>query len=170
MFKHLLVPLDGSELAEAALPLATAVAEKFSSKITLISAVHLPYYVGDGLDFAEVYGTISQNMEDEAAFYLKAKQNKLCAVGFNVGSHITIGQSPADAILQAADELNVDAIVMSTHGRGGVMRWVFGSVADKVLRNALVPILLARVPDQPKEEIPEDVAGLRAHLEPSKQG
>lgn len=173
MFKHLLVPLDGSELAEVALPMAMAVAKKFTSKITLISAVHLPYYVGDGLDFAEVYGSISQNMEDESRAYLQTKQKALCAAGFNVHIEIMIGQSPADAILIAADELNVDAIVMSTHGRGGVMRWVFGSVADKVLRNALVPILLARVPPRQQAEaiqLPdiENEENMRAHFDPNK--
>ncbi|WP_420631525.1 universal stress protein [Candidatus Leptofilum sp.] len=148
MFNHLLVPLDGSELAEAALPLATAVAKKFGSRITLVSAVHLPYYVGDGLDFAEVYGDISQNMEDEAKTYLQAKQRELITAGFHVDIEIVIGQPPAEAILQTAVNKVADTIVMSTHGRGGVMRWVFGSVADKVLRNADVPILLARAPSK----------------------
>lgn len=149
MFEHLLVPLDGSKLAEAALPLATAVAQKFHSKITLVSAVHLPYYVGDGLDFAEVYGRISQNMEDEAKEYLRQKQKSLLSQKIHTNIEIVIGQPPADAILLTAKELNVDTIVMSTHGRGGLMRWVFGSVADLVLRNASVPVLLARALEEP---------------------
>lgn len=144
MFEHLLVPLDGSKLAEVALPMATAVAQKFHSKITLVTAVHLPYYVGDGLDFAEVYGRISQNMEDEAKEYLQQKQKALLALGVRTNLEIVIGQPPADAILQTAKQQNIDTIVMSTHGRGGLMRWVFGSVADLVLRNAPVPVLLAR--------------------------
>ena len=155
MFKHLLVPLDGSELAEVALPLATAVAQKFGSQITLISAVHLPYYVGDGLDFADVYGSVSDNMEDEAKAYLQSKQKALLAAGYHVNIEIVIGQPPADAILLTAEALAADTIVMSTHGRGGVMRWVFGSVADKVLRNATVPVLLARVPPTEKAEAAE---------------
>jgi nucleotide-binding universal stress UspA family protein len=146
MFKHLLVPLDGSELAEIALPMAKAIAVRFESEITLLRAVHLPHYIGDGLDFTEVYTNLSENMQAEATAYLKAKQKGLLAAGFNANCHLVIGEPPADAILLAADELGVDAIVMSTHGRGGVMRWVFGSVADKVLQQARVPILLARLP------------------------
>lgn len=146
MFKHLLVPLDGSELAEIALPMAKAIATRFESQLTLLRAVHLPYYIGDGLDFTEVYNTLSEEMQAEATAYLKAKQKGLLTAGFNANSHLVIGEAPADAILLAADELAVDAIVMSTHGRGGVMRWVFGSVADKVLQQAHVPILLARLP------------------------
>lgn len=155
MFKHLLVPLDGSELAEVALPLATAVAEKFNGQMTLVTAVHLPYYIGDGLDYAEVYSSISNNVTDEARAYLQSKQKALRAAGFQVNIELLVGQPPAEAILAVAEEKAVDAIVMSTHGRGGVMRWVFGSVADKVLRNALVPILLARVPPRQKAEAAE---------------
>jgi nucleotide-binding universal stress UspA family protein len=146
MFKHLLVPLDGSELAELALPMATAIAERFASEITLLRTVHLPHYIGDGLDFTEVYTNLVQNMQAEATAYLEAKQKTLRAANFTANSRMMIGESPADAILLAVDELGADTIVMSTHGRGGVMRWVFGSVADKVLRQAHVPILLARLP------------------------
>ena len=158
MFKHLLVPLDGSELAEVALPMATAVAEKFGSQITLVTAVHLPYYIGDGLDYAEVYSSLSDNVTDEARAYLQGKQKALRAAGFQVNFELLVGQPPAEAILIIAEEKAVDAIVMSTHGRGGVMRWVFGTVADKVLRNAVVPILLARVPPRQNVEVAEPAA------------
>ena len=146
MFTHLLVPLDGSELAEIALPMAWAIAEKFSSKITLLRAVHLPPYIGDGLDFADLYTNLDQSMQQEARAYLEDKNKVLCSAGLDVHYHLVVGEPPADAILLAADELGVDAIVMSTHGRGGMMRWVFGSVADRVLQRARVPILLSRVP------------------------
>ena len=146
MFQHLLVPLDGSELAETALPMAKAIAVRFNSQITLVRAVHLPQYMGDGLDFSEVYTNLDKNMQAEAKVYLAGKQKALETAGFEVNSHIVIGEPAADAILLAASELGVDMIVMSTHGRGGVMRWVFGSVADKVLRQAEIPILLTRSP------------------------
>ena len=119
MFKHLLVPLDGSELAEVALPMATAVAEKFGSQITLVTAVHLPYYIGDGLDYAEVYSSLSDNVTDEARAYLQSKQKALRTAGFQVNFELLVGQPPAEAILIIAEEKAVDAIVMSTHGRGG---------------------------------------------------
>ena len=145
MFEHLLVPLDGSELAEAALPLATAVAEKFHSKITLVTAGQVPYYVGEGLDFTKIHNDISQNIEEETKQYLRQKQKDLIAQGFQVNLEIVVGHPPADTILQTAATHDVDTIVMSTHGRGGVLRWMLGSVADMVLRKATVPVLLARV-------------------------
>lgn len=163
MFEHLLVPLDGSELSEAALPMATAVAKKFRSKITLISAVHIPYYVGEGLDFAELYDAMSQNQEDETKAYLQSKQRALLDAGFHVDIHVVMGQPAAEAILQTVAERGIDTIVMSTHGRGGLMRWVFGSVTDQVLRKAAVPVLLARVAPRQRhraEESPiEDSVG-----------
>lgn len=171
MFTHLLIPLDGSELAEIALPMASAVAEKFHSKITLLRAVHLPPYIGDGLDFTDLYTNLDQTMQQEARKYLEEKQEVLRSADLEVNLHLVVGQPPADAILLAADQLGVDAIVMSTHGRGGMMRWVFGSVADRVLQRAKVPILLSRVspPSVSSVQLPaiEDVADIRSHEEPA---
>ncbi len=167
MFTHLLVPLDGSELAEIALPMARAVAERFGSRITLIRAVHLPPYIGDGLDFTDLYTNLDQSMQQEAREYLDEKQRVLKAAGIDTDYHLVVGEPPADAILLAADELGADAIVMSTHGRSGMMRWVFGSVADRVLQRAKVPILLSRVlpPAMHEMLVPaiQDIKEIRSH-------
>ena len=167
MFTHLLVPLDGSELAEIALPMARAVAERFGSRINLIRAVHLPPYIGDGLDFTDLYTNLDQSMQQEAREYLDEKQRVLKAAGIDTDYHLVVGEPPADAILLAADELGADAIVMSTHGRSGMMRWVFGSVADRVLQRAKVPILLSRVlpPAMHEMLVPaiQDIKEIRSH-------
>lgn len=148
MFKHLLVPLDGSKLAELALPMAKEIAVQFGSKITLLQVVPLPYAIGYGHEASGMFSSINQDMKREAVTYMETKQQALHQAGISVEVQIVTGQSPAEAILNATDELAVDTVVMSTHGRGGVMRWVFGSVADRVLRQARVPILLARVPPE----------------------
>ena len=149
MFKHLLVPLDGSRLAELALPMAKSLAHQFNGRITLLQVVPLPYAVGFGHEASGVYSnlnSVNQDLKHEAATYMEEKRQDLHKAGIQVDVQLVMGKSPAEAILTAVDELNADTIVMSTHGRSGVMRWVFGSVADKVLRQARVPILLARVP------------------------
>lgn len=149
MFKHLLVPLDGSKLAELALPMAESLARQFGSKITLLQVVSLPYAVGFGHESSGVYSdlnSINQDLKREAVAYMGTKRQALHEAGMQADVQIVMGLSPAEAILTAVDEFGADTIVMSTHGRSGVMRWVFGSVADKVLRHARVPILLARVP------------------------
>ena len=66
-------------------------------------------------------------------------------------TQVTEGENVADALLEVAAALGVDTIVMSTHGRGGLSRWVFGSVADKVLRYANVPVLLIRAKEETVE-------------------
>lgn len=149
MFKHLLVPLDGSKLAELALPMANSLATQFDSRITLLQVVPMPYAVGFGHEFSGAYSnlnSINQDLKREAADYMETKRQAMHKAGIQVDVQLVMGKSPAEAILTAVDELGADTIVMSTHGRSGVMRWVFGSVADKVLRQAQVPILLARVP------------------------
>lgn len=94
MFTHLLVPLDGSELAEIALPMARAVAERFGSRITLIRAVHLPPYIGDGLDFTDLYTNLDQSMQQEAREYLDEKQRVLKAAGIDTDYHLVVGNRP----------------------------------------------------------------------------
>ncbi len=149
MFKHLLVPLDGSRLAELALPMAKSLAHQFNGRITLLQVVPLPTAVGFGHEASGVYSNLNsmnQDLKHEAATYMEGKRQDLHKAGIQADVQLVIGKSPAEAILTAVDELNADTIVMSTHGRSGVMRWVFGSVADKVLQQARVPILLARAP------------------------
>ena len=152
MFKHLLVPLDGSELSEVALPPALELATCLKSKVTLLRVVHPPYFLAaSGSDFTELYTIFREDMQQEAANYIKDKQTALQAEGYRVGSRIVEGDSVADSILNTADELAVDTIVMSTHGRGGLSRFVFGSVADKVLKHAKVPLLLIRAQNSKEE-------------------
>lgn len=158
MFKHLLVPLDGSMLAEQALPMAQSLALRFNSRITLLQAVSLPYAVGYGHELSGPYyhlNSLNQELKREAAIYMNTRRQALHNEGITVDVQLVTGKSPAEAILAAVDELGADAIVMSTHGRSGMMRWVFGSVADKVLREATVPILLVRVSEKetPQQEV-----------------
>lgn len=168
MFNHLLVPLDGSELAEAVLPMVLAIAESFESEITLLRVVHPPHFANVGHDFAELYVSMRQDMYEEATKYTETKQKELEAAGFKVNNRVVEGDFVADILLDLADELGIDAIAMSTHGRGGIRRWVFGSVADKVLQRANVPILLVRA--QPTEDVQaidlptiESMEDIRAH-------
>jgi nucleotide-binding universal stress UspA family protein len=146
IFKHLLVPLDGSALAEKALPSAMALANRFESELTLLRVIPPPYVttrVGGG-----AYGDLIVNLRrmafDEAQAYLRAQQGSLRQQGFKAHIHLLEGEAVAELILNVIESLDVDTVVMSTHGRSGLSRWVFGSVADKVLRRANVPILLVR--------------------------
>lgn len=137
MFRRILVPLDGSTLAEAALPLVRRILEKKASEIVLMRALPPPPMV-EG-DFARV----AELDHKEAEAYLDVVQNALDAQGARTRVRIREGPAPA-AILTVAEEEQASMIAMSTHGRTGAARWLFGSVAEEVLRSAPVPLLLAR--------------------------
>lgn len=163
MFTHLLVPLDGSDLAEAALPTALAIASHFESEITLLCVARPPVLLTS--DFTEVFVSLREEMRQEAAAYIRSQEAVLQGQGCKVNGRVSEGDSVADTILDVADELGVDGIVMSTHGRGGVKRWVFGSVADKVLQQAKAPIILIRAQSEERITLPpiEDLTAIRSH-------
>lgn len=145
MFTHLLLPLDGSELAELALPMALELARRFDATLTLLRIVQPPHLVTTNYEMATVYASLREEMWQDAEAYLTEKVAAARADGVTANGRVLEDTNVADAILDVVEELAVDGLVMSTHGRGGVRRWVYGSVADKVLQRAEVPILLVRV-------------------------
>ena len=143
MYKRILVPLDGSPLAEAALGHARQLAQCDDSEIVLLRVVISPYTIvaPDMMLAGQIMD--QEPLQQQAEQYLQAQAGKLAAQGIAV--HMVACQGPvAEAILDHARSLAVDVIVMSTHGRGGVSRWVYGSVADRVLQAAPCPVLLIR--------------------------
>jgi nucleotide-binding universal stress UspA family protein len=145
-FKRLLVPLDGSPLAERALPVALSLAQKLDSTIILfraleISAPSIPaLYPDTALSLAR---EAHEHVRTEVEQYLAAKEGELKAQGYDVETELR-DEPPAEGILDTASAKEIDLIVMSTHGRGGLARWTFGSVADKVARHSPCPVLLVR--------------------------
>ncbi len=143
MYKHILVPLDGSELAESALAeakkLATAEAE-----IILFQVIRLPLPVMSpdvGLSMPVIE---MDDLMTEAMAYLKEHAATLVQQGFTPRVDVVEADNVADAIVQYAKKHGVDLIVKTTHGRGGLSRLVFGSVAEGVVRHAPCPVLLVR--------------------------
>jgi nucleotide-binding universal stress UspA family protein len=152
-FKTLVVPLDGSPLAEQALPLACTIAKAAGAGLVVIESVYISE-VGIAGGFPGDYGALMsaelaiQTARDGATEYLNDVVGRLHAEGLTATPIISL-TPPADAILDAAEQHQAGLIVMSTHGRGGVGRWVFGSVADRVLRAATIPVLLVRATESP---------------------
>ena len=142
MYKRLLIPLDGSDLAQAVLPEAGALALDLDlEEITLLHVCNSQEcevvslhrdYIERAAEIVRHY--VSQGCEDEAALRVKHA---------TIGADLAIGH-PAEEILECADKAECDLILMSTHGRSGIRRWALGSVADKVLRAATIPIWLIR--------------------------
>ena len=140
MYKKILVPLDGSELAKKALDHAEKLAKTFDAEIILFQVVHLTSIYG-ALEFVTPF--IDEEKEKEMAKrYLTHLAEEMKTRGHKVTAMVRTGQQVAVEIIDFAKECGVDLIVMCTHGRSGITRWVLGSVAHKVVTRAETPILL----------------------------
>ena len=145
MYKEILVPLDGSELAESALPHARELAKAFGARVTLFSVVEpIGLYSQPGKVGPVI--SVTLNIQEEMAKlreYLENMVRDFKEAGVEAQAVVREGDA-ASQICDFARETGTDVIVMSTHGRSGIRRWVYGSVADRVLRGATVPVLLIR--------------------------
>lgn len=153
MLNRVLVPLDGSELAEKALPEAQKITVP-GGEIMLLMAVDPPEFLSYSMygtqpvppqavaargepDFA----TVSKDMTAQSHAYLERLTADLKQAGFQVRTIVEVGL-PAETIIKAAEEQHADAIVMCTHGRSGLSRWILGSVTNKVLSAAPCPVFV----------------------------
>lgn len=141
MFERILVPLDGSEVAETILPYVEGLAATHKAKIVLLRVALAHTLPGQDEIKAEV------SVVREAEDYLKGVEERLRKKGFDVESHVRYGKG-AEEIVDFCQEPNIDAVAMFTHGRTGIGRWLLGSVAEKVVRHCPIPTLLFR----PKEQ------------------
>jgi nucleotide-binding universal stress UspA family protein len=145
MYKKILVPLDGSEISEQALEHVKEIMPVPSTtEITLLRVVDpLATTYAGGTDAAiEVAVEIQKKAAAVAAAYLKRVKGELKDLGIQVKTVLTVG-IPADVILDYARQNGVGLIIMSTHGRSGISRWFFGSVAEKIIRHSPVPVLIS---------------------------
>lgn len=145
MYKKILVPLDGSELAKSALDQAEKLAKTFDSEIILFQVVpFMPIYGSPELVTPLI---VDEKQKEAADKYLLNLTEELQQKGLKVSATAKTGQQVAVEIIDFAKENGVDLIVMCTHGRSGISRWVLGSIALKVLTRAETPILLLRSRD-----------------------
>jgi len=139
MYKRILLPLDGSPLAEQALPHAIAIAERFQSELVLLRVL-IPLSRPPTTADAAL-----QRAEEAAAVYAREYLERVAADlqerGFTA-QIITIGGRPHWEIINYAETNQVDLIVMCTRGQSGLSRWLMGTVSDRVVRGANVPVLM----------------------------
>jgi nucleotide-binding universal stress UspA family protein len=142
MFKHLLVPLDGSRLAEAALPAAAALSETLGAWVTLVHVIE------QGAP-QEIHGERHLSDSAEASGYLTEIAARVFPPGLRVEPHVhtTEVKDVARSIVEHANEFGPDLIVMCTHGRGGLRTWLLGSMAQQVIALGRTPVLLIQPDD-----------------------
>jgi len=148
MYKRIMVPLDGSKLAECVLPhLETVVKGCLSPEVVVVRAVE-PLSVPYGREIAkftslEQVKAFETHQEAEAEKYLKEIVARLRKTGVNARADLVYGK--ADEVLSDyATKNDVDLVIIATHGRSGISRWVWGSVAGRLIRSVRVPVLMVR--------------------------
>jgi nucleotide-binding universal stress UspA family protein len=146
--RTMLVPLDGSKLAEEVLPHVESLAEQRGvekMKIVLLRVAEDPFVTADYpyKDFEEHVKRTKEQFKQGAETYLEGIQQQLTQSGLKVDFEVLQGD-PADEIIEYAHENLPNLVVMTTHGRSGIGRWEYGSVADKVLHGVSSPIFLVR--------------------------
>lgn len=143
--EKILVPLDGSELGQAALPYAEMLTLKTGAALELLHVVAPPGAIEASLLTGPDWVKLIQVLQKAGEDYLKEVVRQLGERGIKATYEVVTGE-PADKIVQYAEAKGVSLIAMSTHGRTGLARWVMGSVADKVVHGASMPVWLVRSP------------------------
>src|SRR5262245_58898575 len=145
MLRHILIPLDGSDLAERAIPVAARIAPATEGgEISLVRIVRAPAEFETSVTPTTVWAPAADEDERrEAAKYLREVAQRPELSGLAVAERIYAGP-PSATLLMAARSLGVDLIVMTSRGRSGVTRWLLGSVAEGVARESPAPTLIVR--------------------------
>jgi nucleotide-binding universal stress UspA family protein len=164
-----MLPLDGSELAESALPLAALLAELTGATLSLVRVIPhgmhatptLASLIAPPLGAAQLADAEAQQ-QHEARAYLKLVADTLRERGIRVTWEVRSG-SPADEIVRTIQTTNADLLVVATHGRTGVRRWVLGSTTSALVVRSSVPILV--IPPRASG----DVSGSRTCLAATQQ-
>ncbi|MDQ3655676.1 MAG: universal stress protein [Chloroflexota bacterium] len=154
MYDRIVVPLDGSDLASEALVHGKNLAKRLDVPIHLVRAIDPTVFsggmgaIGMGFDYTAVNELISEEEQDATSF-IDTQVAALTSEGYTATGVVLRGTA-ATAIISATKD--GDLVTMASHGRTGVRRWFLGSVAEEVLRQATVPVLLIRMPHEDEEK------------------
>ena len=146
MFKHILVPIDGSKTALLAVDKAIGLAKAFGSAVTVIYVIDPYPFTGVGTDFGYGQAEYLSAATAEANAAVHAAKEAFAQAEVAVGSTVIEAYSAWRGIVDAATELQVDLIVMGSHGRSGLEKLMLGSIAQAVLSHIRLPVLVVRRP------------------------
>jgi nucleotide-binding universal stress UspA family protein len=142
MYRHILIPTDGSELAEHGVEHGLALAKSLAAKVSVIFVVE-PFSELSGR-FLEAVATYAQLRREQAASVLNRVANAAKEAGVSCETIQVENEQPHQGIIAAAEEKGCDLIVMSSHGRSGLSKLLVGSVTNKVLAHAKTPVLVCQ--------------------------
>jgi nucleotide-binding universal stress UspA family protein len=148
-YKHVIVPLDGSELAESVLPHLEAVASNCQittvELVRVVPPLEMHYKAALPID-SKQEKQINQEALKEAENYLLKVKAGLNAARMEISIKVLPGEA-AQQLVEYIEKSGADLLIIATHGRSGVSRWVWGSVADKLLRSSCIPVFIVRPPE-----------------------
>ena len=151
MYKKIMVPLDGSKLAECVLSHLETVTRGCEAppEVIVVQAVE-PLSIPVGRELSQLTSleqvkAFETHQKAEAEKYLKGVAASLGKAGINARADIVYGKA-SDVLSDFATKNKVDLVIIATHGRSGISRWVWGSVADRLLRSINAPVLMVRAP------------------------
>ncbi len=144
MFNKILLPVDGSSTSNQAIEKTIAMAEAFKSQVTVVSVIDDYSFTDVGVDFAYGQTEYLQAATAEANATLNAAKRLFEARGIPVASKLVEGHAVYKGILDTAQSMGADLIVMGSHGRQGLKKLVLGSVAAQVLSHAHLPVMIVR--------------------------
>ena len=148
MYRKILVPLDGSELSERALPHIAKLAQGGESEVVLYRVCEPPVILADypadlRTAWEDHVRQETAHIQEQCRIYLDDVQGKLAKSGLKVTVAAGVGKAP-EQIIDYAVQIGADVIVMASHGRSGIVRWAYGSTADRVLKASPIPVLLIK--------------------------
>lgn len=144
MFNHILVPVDGSSTAHLAVEKTIGLAKAFGSRVTSIFVIDPYPFTGVGTDFAYGQAEYLSAATAEANAAIKATKAAFEEAGLNVETSIIEAHAAWRGVVQAAESMQADLIVMGSHGRSGLEKLVLGSVTQAVLSHTRLPVLVVR--------------------------
>ncbi len=144
MFKHILIPVDGSSTSQKAVEKAATLAATFGSDVTVIYVIDPYPFTGLGSDFAYGQAEYLNAADAEASVALNAAKQSLQQAGVRVQTSVVEAHATWRGILDSAAKTGADLIVMGSHGRHGLEKLMLGSVTQRVLSHAHLPILVIR--------------------------
>ncbi|MGB3070901.1 MAG: universal stress protein [Ottowia sp.] len=144
MFKHILVPVDGSTTALAAVDKAIGLAKAFDSAVTIIYVIDPYPFTGVGADFAYGQDQYLTAATAEANTAIKTASERMAAQGVQAESRVVESHAIWRGVLEASDAAGADLIVMGSHGRRGLEKLVLGSVTQSVLSHSKITTLVVR--------------------------
>jgi nucleotide-binding universal stress UspA family protein len=150
VYQKILVPLDGSTIAESVLPHVQKIAQGSPGvEIILFRVCEPPVLLADypadlRTEWRKHVEEETGHMQVQCRLYLSDAEKKLRESGLKITTESSLGSNVAEQITDYAAKNNVDLIVLATHGRSGIARWAFGSTANKVLQSSKIPVMVIR--------------------------